>query len=55
MNHCSPSKPQPLCTLCQRHRPDLPSNPACRPHIVLLDVSTVAKPGACPLAVPRSA
>lgn len=52
---CNPSEPQPLCDLCFRYRPDLPSDPTCRTRIVLLDVSTVAKPGACPLAIPRSA
>ena len=53
MTPCSPSRPQPLCELCFRYRPDLPSDPKFRRRIVLLDVSTVAKPGACPLAIPR--
>jgi len=52
MTPCKPSQPQAMCSLCMRHRPDLPSDPTCRPHTVLLDVSTVAKPGACPMAVP---
>ena len=55
MTPCSPSLPQPLCDLCLRYRPDLPADPTCRPHIVLLDVSTVARPGACPMAAPRPA
>jgi hypothetical protein len=33
----------------------LPDDPTCRPHIVLLDASTVAKPGACPMVVPHTA
>ena len=52
---CSPSKPQPLCELCARYQPLLPDDPARRRRIVLLDVSTVAKPGACPMAAPRPA
>lgn len=57
MNHlspspCSPSKPQALCSMCARYQPLLPDAPEFRPHVVLLDVSTVAKPGSCPMAVP---
>ena len=51
---CRPSIPQPLCSLCLRFRPDLPTDPTCRPRTVLLDVSTVARPGACQMAVPRT-
>ena len=53
--HCSPSLQQPLCSLCARYQPLLPADPTCRPRIVLLDASTVARPGACPMAAPRTA
>ena len=52
---CSPSIPQTLCELCARYQPRLPDNPEFRPRIVLPDVSTVAKPGSCPMAIPRTA
>lgn len=51
---CSPSVQQPLCDLCARYQPLLPDDPEFRPLVVLLDVSTVAKPGACPMAIPRT-
>ena len=52
--YCCPSRQQPLCELCARYQPLLPDDPARRRRIVLLDASTVARPGACPMSVPRT-
>lgn len=44
MTPCNPTKPQPICVMCMRHRPDMRSG--------AIDASVIAKPGACPMAEP---